>query len=328
MIKLSIDEVLLEYGSPLIVLARDKNDKSYVGVNYANDENGYWFYFSQAKAKVIESFANGACDLLYVVTRKHLGTFRKGIAWGDVGESVSTSIFHEFAPEFLPRPGLFIPEREAKGTTEIRAVSIDGRWGINDLRKFSDLVQDCYAFVFALTGRGTQKSLQQTEELFRKYPWRGGFSAVNFFDDLYGLIPLPEKASIQSIQYASPGTIQLNLNSEVASAIREIVDDINGEDSKISNSYEEVHGWLHEKGWLGKASKDIVLRQADKDALNARISLLTEQFGLHDQKQRLLSFSRSDPLGAVKILLAYYRRLEQLADYVATGKAQRLFSKS
>lgn len=327
MINLSIYEVLLEYEAPLIVLARDKNEKSYVGVNYEPNENGHWFYFSHARANVIESFANGVCDLLYVVTHKHLGNYRKGIAWGDVGEVVNTAILHKLKRELLPKPGLFIPEREAQPTTEHRTVNIDGRWGINDLRKFSDLVQDCYAFVFALNGRGSQKSLQRTEELFKKYPWRGGFSSVNFFDDLYGLIPPSEKASINKIQYASPGMIEFNLDAEVANAIHKIVDDINGENSRISNTYKEVHGWLREQGWLRKSSRDLILKQSDKDELNARVLALTKNFGLEGQQQRVMTFSKSDPLGAVKILLAYYRRLERLADYVATGKAQHLFSK-
>lgn len=327
MIHLTITEVLLEYEVPLIIVAHDKNEKPYVGVNYAAELNGHSFYFSQARSGIIEAFSNGACDLLYVLTRKHVGKYRMGVAWGEVGEVVNTSPLKEVSPEFLPKAGLFIPQREAQGTTECRTVNIDGRWGINDLRNFSDLVQDCYAFVFALTGRGSQTSLQKTEELFRKYPWRGGFSAVNFFNQLYSIIPPAERASIQRIQYASPGVIEINLNADVASAIREIVDDMNRDESEIADTYKEVHGWLRENGWLGKASKDLVLKKTDRDALAIRISLLTERFGLEGQKDRILTFSKSDPLGAVKILLAYYRRLERLADYVATGKAHHLFSK-
>jgi hypothetical protein len=186
-------------------------------------------------------------------------------------------------------------------------------------------VQDCYAFVFALTDRSASTTKDKITDLFQKYPWRGGFSSVNFFDELYLLIPQTQRASIQKIAYASPGTIDFQMNVVAARTISALCDAINERDSKVEDAYEEAHEWLKERHWLGRSATDLRLSSADRRDLMESVATLADAFGLSGHKERVLELSNSDPLAAVKILLAYYRRLHGLADYVATGKAGDLF---
>ncbi|TXH06128.1 MAG: hypothetical protein E6R07_01155 [Nevskiaceae bacterium] len=331
MAKLLVKEVLLSYDAPLVVLANDKGARQYVGVNYAdadNEDGGYKFYFSRAKPEMIGAFKEGSFDLLYILTKKNIGKYLCGETWASIGDELHTRPLESIPKHALPKPGLFIPASTKSASTASRFVHIDGRWGINDLRKFSDLVQDSYAFVFALTRRKASATRTDISDLFRKYPWRGGFSSVNFFDDLYRAIPQPERASISSIQYASPGTIELEMNKEVATLIHDMVVKINTAGSDVAAAYKDVHHWLAEKKWLGSTASELRISAKEKDELRDHISHLTTQFGLQQQQQYVLELAKDDPLGAVKILLAYYRRLERLADYVATGKAQELFVKN
>lgn len=321
----TIKRALLSYEAPLVVLATDSKGADLVGVNYGDADGGYHFYFSRVKPAPLQNFLEGGVDLLYLLTKKHTGKYLLGTGWGAKGEPIPTKLADSIDPELLPEPGVFMPAPPIEASTAKRTVHIDGRWGINDLRKFSDLVQDCYAFVFALTGRGTPRIRDRVTELFQKYPWRGGFSSVNFFDDLYGLIPPAQRASISRIQYASPGTIELQMNKEAAATIRKLCEAINEEDSTIVDTYKEVHDWLTERSWLGRSTADLRLSATDRRELLDVASQLAQSFGLSSQQQYILELSNSDPLAAVKILLAYYRRLEGLADYVATGKAGDLF---
>jgi hypothetical protein len=322
---LTIERSLLSYEAPLVVLASDSKGADLIGVNYGDTDTCHSFYFSRVKPAPLQSFLEGGVDLLYLLTKKHTGKFHLGAGSGAIDEQISTKLVDTIDRDLLPEPGVFMPSPPKEASTATRAVHIDGRWGINDLRKFSDLVQDSYAFVFALTGRGTGHTRDRITELFQKYPWRGGFSSVNFFNDLYRLIPPPQRASISRIQYASPGTIELQMNKEAASAIRKLCEAINQDDSEIVERYEEVHTWLRERNWLGRSASDLRLSAPDKRELLDVTAKLAETFGLATQKSYILKLSNSDPLAAVKILLAYYRRLEGLADYVATGKAGELF---
>lgn len=329
MAKLTIVEVLLAYEVPLVVLAVAPAEKVFVGVNYGDGQQSHLFYFARVQPQDLSQLYQSRNDVRYLVTRLKLGKYEFGETWGEAGDVVVTRAADSVRTEWLPRPGMFLSHpTSAAQSAELRTVHIDGRWGIDDLRRFSDLVQDCYAFVFALSGFGPATAKQSIAGLFRRYPWRGGFSSVNFFDDLYRLIPAPERAEVRSIQYASPGTIELRMNGAVADSIRQLVDGLGEEKSRASTAYTDVRAWLRSRGWLGKAKEDLRLTDSDNDELRERFKLLCSVLGLSTREDNILTLASSDPLGAVKILLAYYRRLAGLADYVATGKAQDVFAKA
>ena len=87
-------------------------------------------------------------------------------------------------------------------------IHIEGRWEIRDLYLFPHRYAEIYSFLYALAAaEKTEASL--FAHAFKRYPWRGGYSAVNFYDELYGAIPREERPQIKSIEYASPGYIEL-----------------------------------------------------------------------------------------------------------------------
>lgn len=327
MTTLTISDVLLQYEVPLVVLAKDVKDKSFVGVNYADGDDACLFYFARIKEEDLNRLLQQRIDVRYLVTKKRVGQFYLGESWGTAGLQVQTKAQKEISAEMLPQAGMFIPQHSAYAvTSELKTVNIDGRWGIDDLRRFSDLVQDCYAFVYALTGQGAATTKQRISGLFHRYPWRGGFSAVNFFDDLYRMIPSSEQASIREIQYASPGKIVLRMNDDVAGQIHQFVTALDSEDSTAKQAYMDARVWLKKREWLGRAKDDLELTSDDLADLTGQVRLLCEKFGLGRHSDQIMTLAKSDPLGAVKILLAYYRRLSGLADYVSTGKAHGLFA--
>ncbi|RMA60817.1 hypothetical protein C8C96_1840 [Acidovorax sp. 100] len=321
---LCVQRTLLTYDAPLVIYAEDSKAQPYVGVNYGDGEHAYLFYFVRVRAIDLELLYQQRIDVRYLVTRLRLGSPLFSECWANIGEEATASPEDEIAEEFLPDSGMFIPQQSINSLA-IRTVSIDGRWDIEDMRRFSDLVQDSYAFVYALAGKGPASTKQKMGALFRRYPWRGGFSAVNFFDDLYKLIPANDRTEIKSIKYASPGDIQLRMDGDVATLIRSFVDDLNSPESVAQDAYKEARAFLRVKGWLGKAKDDLDLLAQDETRLMDFVQRLSVAFGLGGHVQDIVAFSNSDPLGAVKILLAYFRRLSNLADYSATGKAQRLF---
>lgn len=327
MIKLSITDVLLAYDGPLVVVAKDlRTDKPYLGINYGDGDFANLFYFAKIAEENLQQLFDQRIDVRYLITKHHRGDYLAAETWGRLGNTFTTKPIKSFDNSWLPESGMFISrEPTLSSITKLKKVHIDGRWGIEDLRKFSDLVQDAYAFVFALTGAGAASTKQRMDALFKKYPWRGGFSSVNFFDDLYKQIPTPERAQVRSIQYASPGTIELKMNEDVANSIRGFVTELNEPDSLATKEYTDIRTMLKSRGWLGKAKEDLELTNQDEKMLLIFVNRLAKAFGLETNANDIVGFANSDPLGAVKILLAYYRRLAGLADYVATGKAQDLF---
>ena len=326
MAKLTLEKVLLSYEIPLVVLAKSGSGDWFLGVNYEDAQIGHKFYFSRIKTEHLKLLYAEKIDVHYVVTKLHKGKYELGELWGKVGEEFKTKRASEIDPEFLPEPGMFIPgHAQVSLNSDYKVVEIDGRWEISDLRKFSDLVQDCYSFGFALLGATGNAAQQKIDSLFHKHPWRGGFSSVNFFKELYKNIPQEDRAGIRKIDYASPGEIKFYMNGDVADSIRELVLDINDEDSSAQESYKSARNFLQTRNWLSKSDMDIALSEADLIELTELLRASCEAFGLEEHSEHILALASGDPLSAVKIVLAYFRRLQGLADYVATGKAQDIF---
>lgn len=326
MAKLKIEKVLLSYEIPLVVLAKTGTGDRFLGVNYDDAQVGHKFYFSRIKTEHLKLLYAEKIDVHYAVTKLHTGKYEFGELWGKSGEEFQTKRFAELDPDLLPEPGMFIPGHAQESlNSDYKVVDIDGRWEISDLRKFSDLVQDCYSFGFALLGATGNAAKAKIDSLFHKHPWRGGFSSVNFFKELYKNIPQEDRAGIRKIDYASPGEIKFYMNGDVADSIRELVLEINDDESPAQESYHKTRRFLQDRNWLSKSDTDIQLSASDLVELTQLLKASCKAFGLEDHSDHILGLASGDPLSAVKIVLAYFRRLQGLADYVATGKAQDIF---
>jgi hypothetical protein len=115
------------------------------------------------------------------------------------------------------------------------------------------------------------------------------------------------------------------MNGDVADSIRELVNGINEDKSPARDAYKKAYVYLQDLGWLSKSDADIALSSQDIEALTELLEETCKAFGLEESAEHILDLASGDPLSAIKIVLAYYRRLQGLADYVATGKAQDIF---
>ncbi|MEE3924450.1 hypothetical protein [Pseudomonas viridiflava] len=326
MAKLTIEKILLSYEVPLVVQAKHANGDRFIGVNYDDGKLAYKFYFTKIKTENLKLLYSEKIDVHYAFTKLHKGKYQLGELWGNVGEGFKTKSYAELTPDVLPEPGMFIPGHAPKGlNSDFKVVDIDGQWEISDLRKFSDSVQDCYSFGFALLGATGKAATKKINSLFHKHPWRGGFSSVNFFRELYNNIPTEDRAGIRKIEYASPGEIKFFMNGDVADSIRELVNSINEDQSESLIAYKNARSRLQEMGLLGKSDSDVILSDQSIIDLTELLEKTCEAVGLADSSTHILELASGDPLSAIKIVLAYHRRLQALADYVATGKAQDIF---
>ncbi|RMR56122.1 hypothetical protein ALP83_02506 [Pseudomonas syringae pv. actinidiae] len=326
MAKLTIAKILLSYEVPLIALAKNQVGDYYLGVNYDDGATAFKFYFSRIKVEHLKLLYSEKIDIHYAVTKLHKGKYELGEVWGTIGEEFKTKGHADLPPDVLPEPGMFIPGHAPESlNSDFKVIDIDGQWEISDLRKFSDSVQDCYSFGFALLGATGKAATKKINSLFHKHPWRGGFSSVNFFKELYNNIPNEDRAGIRKIEYASPGEIKFFMNGDVADSIRELVNAINEEKSESLAAYKTAHGELQNMGLLGKSDSDVNLSIQSVKDLNTLLEDTCEAMGLADSATHILELASGDPLSGIKIVLAYHRRLQALADYVATGKAQNIF---
>lgn len=324
--KLVISEVVLNYGTPLVVIARSERSEAFVGINYNDPEDGTpcSFYFVRPRSRFLNQFLEQKIDLRYLVIHGSYSRRLHAVTWGDLGEEVvCTKFVGELVEDMLPAPRLFNPNPLPRSQLVSRKkILIDGRWDVGDLSLFSDLIRDCYSFAHALI-KGPTLSLRMA---FEHYPWRGGSSSLNFFREIGSAINSDERVKLTQMKYASPGFIEFSLREDVADLIKALVEDINLPESMAKSAYIEARSYLRSKDLLTRSEEDVRdFTEVEKAELNGVMNELCEAFGLSSYRENIIGLSQQDVLAGIKILLAFYRRLSKFADYSATGKAVGIF---
>jgi hypothetical protein len=331
---LAVVEVLMRYDVPLIAVAREENvhphalAQMYICLNIEeSDDLADKFLIARISHKEMVRYLQEEIDLRYLLKTKGAKYYIVNMI-GEVGTIFKPKPFSDPIEEYLPDPALFL--RNYKGDllksyqispSGERRVLIDGRWGLPDMRRFSSLFGNAYSFLFALQNDGGTNS-QRTKVLFNKYPWRGGFSAVNFFDQLEQLVPRAIRPEIDRMQKASPGFIDFRLDVVIADRVINLVAQLNNKNNAPALAYKETHQFLKQRKWLGSSAGDIRLTDADLSDLTSYVALMSSSLQLEEHTEYIMQLAQSDPLAAVKILLSLFRKVKELADYLATGKAQ------
>lgn len=191
-------------------------------------------------------------------------------------------------------------------------IFIDKRWSLEDLYKFPRAFEQVYFAYEAVLPAPDEQTDERIERAFRAFPWRGGYSAVSFYNQLKYATPPNKRPLIREIQYASPGHIELILNIPLAIQIAGVVTTVATSIGVCNKVYNAIHSDLQKR----KLLRIEVERK--------RVELTKEQLGLvsyaNDEMAKILGLPSTeaiveranDPLIALKILLSIYRRIRTL----------------
>ena len=208
---------------------------------------------------------------------------------------------------------------EAKRTQ----IGLEGRWGLEEL---SDTTKDyiqLYGFAYSLIPDLPIARREEIDYIYGKFPWRGGYSTVNFFNQLFHKIPHPLRPEIQRIQYASPGFIELTELLVVASTVAAIVVAVCKSLKSVHELYRSIQKAAvdHELSKINLAKEDLDLKQRQINFCENSSRSLAKAFGLTAAQERLIDQKvQGSPVMKLKILLSVYRRVEPLAKKQAEGK--------
>lgn len=205
---------------------------------------------------------------------------------------------------------------------EIYRVLMDGRWSLQDLYDFPHSLSQTYAFAYCFDSTLSPQDAERINLALREYPWGGGYSIVNIFTVLQNQVPPKQRPKITSIQYASPGWIDLLLNLDPIVTVASSVAAIAGSMAITTKSYEAIQKALHNIR-INKAetkAKIAIARKREVEALSALCNDLSRQIGFNGF-HGLVSRTGGNVEVAAKLLCAYYRRLKIVAEYEKNGKA-------
>lgn len=200
-------------------------------------------------------------------------------------------------------------------------IHMDGRWTLEDLYKFPRTYEQAYFALDALIPSESQVDRERVDRAFKAFPWQGGYSAVNFYNQLKYATPIRARPEVMSIHYASPGAINLSLILEQAQLLAAIVGVVAGSIAACNTLYNKIMNDLQRRKLLR------IEVEREKIALGHEELKLIREY--NNDMAAILQIGTPDaldartgrPLVSLKILLSVYRRVRTLADYRNKGKA-------
>lgn len=346
---LTITRTLVYYDGPQLVLGQDGRGISYLGLGVPSAASGESTFLAVAVAESrLDEYFSESIDLRNIFRHPKLGRyFVFDLRSCSEGRYQLQEVALPIREDWLPESGFFAShhtdaiETDVNGLASQLDIRMDGRWDMADLAHFPNKYTDVYAFLYATvfeapksvglddvatTSRAALDEFFEEatamEALFQRYPWKGGISTVGFYNDLYRAIPRADRLRIKEIQYASPGFIRLEANRLVTDVVQAmVVRAIEGWDD-LRESYRQLYDGFSERGFLGVSKHEIEPDDQDIAFAEGACGRLCRGLSFPGL-QRVLALCGGDWITTGKILLSFWRRVEDLAEFYDSGKASQ-----
>ncbi len=290
----------------------------FLGVAVPDDADPHKFLGTRIHGEALGALQSGRIDLYFALTHARRPR-RVTFSYDGLAEEVRFYPFKRDVPEnWLPDRGLFLePSAPASNDLASVKIAIDGRWDIEDLADYPQKLSAPYGFLYALLN-ATRQGTNRISQAFQRYPWRGGYSAVMFFKELYDAVPKGKRVVIKKMAYASPGAITLQAEDVVMAGLHESAARVN--DKAAREAYRDLKRLMSELHLLGRAPWEANLDEAGRASLSIHCRDLAEALAF-PHLEKLHSLSGDSWHYTAKYLLSYFRRLDELAEFYESGKA-------
>ena len=202
-------------------------------------------------------------------------------------------------------------------------VTLDGRWNLEELSEATRDYTQLYGFAYSLLSDLPTARREEIDYIYGKFPWRGGYSTVNFFNQLFHKIPPNLRPEVERIQYASPGFIELSELLLVAVTVAGIVKAVCSAIGNAHDIYRKIQKGSveHELAKINLTKEQLDLTQKQLTFSESASKSLVKLFGLTKAQDRLLDQKvQGNQIMKLKILLSVFRRVEPLAKRQSEGK--------
>ncbi len=274
-----------------------------------DDRLNRWMVLRVAEANVLR-LVNRFVPLDYVIPGECRDDYVYFVDMDADGETESVMLVATSAipGSYAPEKGAFL-ERSRATEKKFYTVLIEGGWSVNDLGNFPRVFSHAYALLYSL-------NVLHVDE-FARYPWRGGFSTVHFFNWLAGQLPTEDRLEISSFQYASPGFIRFSLHFDTACQVVECVSDFGSREATVRSRYSELSRYIRENSLNDLAESDSADWSSHDAKLTDYATALAETFSSLDAKEFI--GTAPTPFASAKIAMTLYRRVQALARFEEDG---------
>jgi hypothetical protein len=276
-----------------------------------------------------QSYLDGSVDLRYLFTYPiHRSVFQFDLSDMKAQRVWMHPIGVELPEKWLPAPRFFStshtePDEESRLSETTTRLLIDGEWDMPDLGMFYNRYSDVYYFL-AVTDQYSDDAIDEvrkrkTLDAFQDCVFKGGFSYVNFYDDLAGNVSRSERLNIDKIKYESPGYVTIHGDDEYFDDLKILVEGFLENREKAKKKYGELHSYLSKGKFLPMAANTFANNDSTANYIMDKTNELAVLLNIPNL-EAIRSLVNSNALAFAKIVLSFHRRLEDTSKYFAQGR--------
>jgi hypothetical protein len=199
-------------------------------------------------------------------------------------------------------------------------IPIEGRWTLEDLYEFPRAYEQCYFAYLGLSPEASKFEDDRVLRAFEAFPWQGGYSAVDFYNQLKWAVPKRGRPRINRIEYASPGLIELGgLVVSIAVIIEKVVHTLCNAAKDVNRTYSAIHRDMQKRKLL-RIRTESEIRKLTPGEQRVVDGYAEEMAGVLDVDLSLLNKRTGASYKSLKIMLSLFRRLRQIAKFQKGGK--------
>jgi hypothetical protein len=315
---------LVYFDGPLLALFKNERSDSYL-YNWCDvdERSNRWLIF-RVDDRNLNGFMSGKLSLQQLVLSPPDGF----LVSADVDNEGLYHNLHLLKPQDLPDD--YVPAQdsfydevprvptidEAATAPDSYVIHIGSEWSLRDLSDLPNNYSKVYATLYSLQESAPQAD-HKVRRAYGKYPWKGGYSTVNFFRSLESHLPEAALPQIKSMQYASPGYIELDLDERVAVAVKNVITAFTASHLDLESVFESAQGELKRRRLIGDRKPTITKDDEKFLRETAQTFMRLLRIGKLDKLETLTS----NPLAMLNLLRSFYRVVEKLARYEGEGKA-------
>jgi flagellin-specific chaperone FliS len=311
------------FEGPLVSLFKASQREDFVYLWVDSDEySNRWMAFSVKRSDLI-NYKNKDKTLKQIIDEKRHVYLVDINGEGDVKQAfwIKTD---ELSIDYMPAvDSHFCAELcQDQGALEIPSnfsIQIDSEWYFDDFSELERKFSQVYSFIYSLIKLNTG-SVNKMQAVYKQFPWKGGFSSVNFFEQIRTAIPSYHEVRVSKLQYASPGAITLTLDSKVAQRASALIEAC-FRNELLVKSYKNSVKLLTDYKILSSPELYDTLDENAKKEISSALGDLQTQMGLGDMLFKWSSLPEN-PAYALKILQAIYRRITSLNSYQTAGRVK------
>lgn len=325
------ESTLVYYDEPQLIVLSRPNKRKIIATAIIQDGRDYPFFGAEISQEQWERYLREISDLRFLFEYPR---FKKWYLFdfSDLDEAGNVKMRslsrEEISEDYLPAGQFFSrshtePLGQSHAELGVEKFLIDGAWDFSDFSAFYGKISDLYALFLSIGRFGSDQTERvvrgNIREAYQRYPLKGGASYRFFYRDLFNTQSIMDRLIVDSIQYASPGHVDVHARHDIFGEIRISLDNYRKNATAASKEYHSLRKFLSKSRLLTASAEGFDSKSPYASQINLQTARLCDALSFPYLNQ-VVDLTGGNDLAAAKIMLSFTRRIDKSFRFFAEGR--------